>query len=126
MGDDLLRGYFGHDLVRGGDGNDELHGGPGNDVEYAGPGVDTVFGGRGNDVISALAQVDVSQPGVDTVHARRGNDMVLVRDGEADQVFCGSGFDTVIADQQDVVARSCERVLRGDPQPGEDNQEVSS
>ncbi|MDQ2939249.1 MAG: hypothetical protein M3R23_01800 [Actinomycetota bacterium] len=85
-----------------------------------------MFGGRGNDVISALAQVDVSQPGVDTVHARRGNDMVLVRDAEADQVFCGSGFDTVIADQQDVVARSCERVLRGDPQPGEDNQEVSS
>jgi hypothetical protein len=57
------------------------------------------------------------------VYARPGNDLILVRDGEADQVHCGPGFDTVIADHQDVVARGCERVLRGAPQPGEDTNE---
>ncbi len=38
-----------------------------------------------------------------------GNDRFHVRDGERDLVDCGTGVDTVIADQFDIVDLSCER-----------------
>ena len=37
-----------------------------------------------------------------------GNDRIHVRDGEADTVDCGDGFDIVLADDKDVVASNCE------------------
>ena len=41
-----------------------------------------------------------------------GHDRIHVRDGEADTVTCGGGFDYVRADHKDVVAADCEQVQR--------------
>ena len=70
----------------------------GNDTIIAGPGRDTVRGD--NSRIGAF-----------------GNDLIDVRDGEVDQVDCGVGRDTVIADRRDIVSTNCEvirQVLRCD------------
>jgi hypothetical protein len=38
--------------------------------------------------------------------------VIRARDGQRDEVTCGSGRDRVIADKRDRVRRSCERVRR--------------
>jgi hypothetical protein len=50
--------------------------------------------------------------------------VVFVRDGERDLVDCGKGRDRVIADDQDVARRNCERVRIGEPRPSDDDSEV--
>jgi Ca2+-binding RTX toxin-like protein len=77
----------------------------GDDIIKAGRGDDTVRGAGGDDKIGA-------GHGNDDVDAGRGDDKVFVRDGDFDTVDCGSGFDKVIADRFDDVARNCERVSR--------------
>jgi Ca2+-binding RTX toxin-like protein len=124
QGNDLLRGKAGRDLIRGGIGNDTEHGGRGSDVMYAGPGVDTLYGGRGNDTIFARARADVAEPGADTVFGGPGNDTIFVRDGEADVVSCGSGYDVVFADPTDIVKPGCEQVNIAEPRSGEDAAEA--
>jgi hypothetical protein len=52
--------------------------------------------------------------------------VVLVRDGEADVVGCGSGRDRVIADSEDVIRESCEHVRVGEPSAADDDSEVGS
>jgi hypothetical protein len=37
-----------------------------------------------------------------------GDDVILARDGEVDQIACGDGVDSVVADAQDAVAGDCE------------------
>ena len=64
---------------------------------------DRICGRRGRDEISGDA-------GRDVVLAGAGNDVVDARDGEADDIRCGSGADRVLADRADAVARDCERV----------------
>ena len=89
---------------------------------FANLGADKSFGGNGNDVLWALAKGDVSQPGVDALDGGNGNDRFRVRDGEADLITCGAGFDRVRADQFDVITDvtvgdptgSCEVVERRD------------
>lgn len=84
---DVVWGYGGPDQIVGGRGSDELHGGSGDDVLNPGPGSDFVAAGADDDI-------------------------VLARDGERDSVYCGSGYDIVIADAVDVVDWSCDRILR--------------
>jgi len=111
---------LGNDFVFGGFGDDTLNGDDGWDLIAAGGGVDTVNGGPGNDHLWALARIDVTgeanEP-ADTVNGGPGNDRIYVRDGEADNVDCGEGFDSVLADDKDVVAASCEVVKRAAPGP---------
>jgi Ca2+-binding RTX toxin-like protein len=95
-GDDSLDGAGGRDTITGGAGDDQLRGGKGNDVLSGGPGNDSIYGGPGNDSIEAGA----------------GDDFIDARDGEADQIDCGSGNDTVLADAIDTVASNCETVTR--------------
>ncbi|MFN2472202.1 MAG: hypothetical protein ABR583_14685 [Gaiellaceae bacterium] len=66
---------------------------------------DTICGRRGYDVIDGNA-------GRDAVRAGAGNDLIDARDGEPDDISCGSGADRVLADRADVVAPDCERVRR--------------
>ena len=47
----------------------------------------------------------------DSIDAGSGDDRVRVRDRSVDIVRCGGGRDTVIADANDQVGRSCERVI---------------
>lgn len=114
-GNDSVNAGDGNDLVFGGPGEDTLNGDAGNDRVFAQRGVDTVNGGPGNDDLWALARADVSgQPNepADTLNGGPGNDVFHVRDGEADRVDCGDGFDVVRADYKDVVANNCELVKR--------------
>ena len=71
-------------------------------------------GTRGDDVINATDHHDIilGRAGNDTLNGGPGNDIFHVRDGEADHVTCGEGYDQVRADYKDVVANDCELVVR--------------
>ena len=65
-----------------------------------------ISGGSGPDAISGGA-------GPDTIYGNTGNDVIRVGyDNTRDIVSCGDGWDKVVAGPTDVVARSCERVIR--------------
>jgi RTX calcium-binding nonapeptide repeat (4 copies) len=89
---DYLRGYHraeihgraGDDTIWGTDGNDCLYGGRGADVLYGNAGKDTFYGGPGPDEINSF-------------------------DENADTVYCGSGIDRVVADDEDRL-HGCEHV----------------
>jgi Ca2+-binding RTX toxin-like protein len=84
-GDDFLGGSGGDDLLRGGRGNDELRAGNGRDLLVPGPGADRAFAGAANDLIRA-------------------------RDGAADEIDCGGGWDRLTNDPLDWESRpGCER-----------------
>ena len=93
-GADVVRGLGGDDSLFGGSGGDRLDGGAGNDSMLGGSGSDTLIGGRGHDDLDGGS----------------GRDVFFTRDGARDQVFCGSGDDSVYADARDVVAFNCEHV----------------
>jgi len=80
----------------------------GNDTVRGGPAADVVDGGAGNDALDP-------GPGADVVRGGGGNDAISVRDGVADSVDCGDGFDTVVADRADVLT-GCESVALPPPE----------
>ncbi|HET9937429.1 MAG TPA: hypothetical protein VFQ28_01465, partial [Gaiella sp.] len=83
-GPDRLVGTRGRDVICGLGGNDVLVGLGGNDVLVGGPGSDYLVPGVGRDrVLGGL-----------------GNDLVLARDGRADIVLGGLGFDRVRPDRR--------------------------
>jgi hypothetical protein len=63
---------------------------------------------------SALPQSVSAGPGGKTISTGGGDDQILARNGAADQISCGAGADTVVADPQDVVAADCEKIDAGD------------
>jgi hypothetical protein len=104
QGPNHLEGAFGRDLLVGGGANDVLEGQLGADSIYGHRGIDYVYGGPGDDRLDA-------GPGQDSVYGDQGDDRVAARDGWADVVHCGSGVDTVAADQLDHLY-GCEHVTR--------------
>jgi Ca2+-binding RTX toxin-like protein len=116
-GRDNLLGGAGKDCLicatrqrRGFAGEKNLVGGPGNDYVVAGKGSDNVVGGEGNDYLADPGEREFSKdnfsggPGndvIDVVHYRSARDLVV----------CGSGFDRVLVDSNDVVAPDCEKVV---------------
>ena len=88
-----LRGTQIRERICGRSGDDWIDAKAGNDDIEAGPGRDTVHAGRGSDVVRGGA----------------GADLIVVNDGERDDVDCGTEVDIVIADRNDVLHR-CERV----------------
>ncbi len=114
-GNDTAYGGDGHDFMRGGQGDDTQYGGPKGDIIFAERGVDVTYGGDGNDDLWAMAHADVERKAgepADTLYGENGNDRFHVRDGEADTVNCGPGFDKVFADRKDNVTADCEVVYR--------------
>lgn len=90
--------------LKGDTGNDRLVGKTGAYILDGGPGNDYMRGGHLMDDVNA-------GPGRDTVSTGGGNDSIRTQDGERDHVFCGDGgFDSVIADKQDVVSADCETI----------------
>lgn len=85
-GRDQLFGDGGADIVRGGDGVDVVRGGPGNDRLWGGRHADYVAGQAGSDAITP-------GPGADVAAGGDGNDTFNARDGSADRVRGGSGWD---------------------------------
>ena len=82
-GDDRLTGSGGDDVIIGKGGNDRLGGLRGDDTLVGGRGRDRLVGGRGDDTINS-------------------------QDGARDTSRCGPGWDTVVADTNDLVPASCE------------------
>ena len=117
-GRDNLVGGRGKDIVLGGSrarafrGEKNLVGGSGNDVVAGGLGSDNVVGKEGNDL---MADGEVPDQAEDKLSGGAGKDAIIVvnRPAFEDIVTCGSGFDRVIADREDVVAPDCERVFLG-------------
>jgi Ca2+-binding RTX toxin-like protein len=116
-GRDNLLGGAGKDCLicatrqrRGFAGEKNLVGGPGNDYVVAGKGSDNVVGGEGNDYLADPGEREFSK---DNFSGGPGNDVIDVVHyrSASDRVVCGSGFDRVIADSNDVVAPDCEKVV---------------
>jgi hypothetical protein len=84
-GNDRLFGTSGPNQLTGGGGFDELSGFAGTDELLGGSGGDTINGGDGGDTLSGAGDAD----------------RIEARDGVIDQISCGSGSDTVIADLAD-------------------------
>jgi RTX calcium-binding nonapeptide repeat (4 copies)/WD40-like Beta Propeller Repeat len=92
---DRLTGTPGPDTIHGGGGNDRIAGAAGDDKLYGDAGDDTIIGGAGRDAIFGGS----------------GNDTIRADDGELDNIDCGPGKDTVVADKLDKV-KGCEKVAR--------------
>ena len=75
---------------------------------------DVLSGSPRADVICGLDGGDRIRPeaGRDRVYEGPDADVVSVRDRQRDVVSCGSGLDSVTADDMDRVAADCERVER--------------
>jgi len=120
------QGYTGADVMFGGDGTDwldgarsadELHGGDNPPLSalvqtermYAGSGGDKVYGEDGPDYMEG-------QEGSDLLSGGAGDDSIDAANSESvntpDTVRCGSGFDTVQANNNDIVANGCEDISR--------------
>jgi Ca2+-binding RTX toxin-like protein len=124
-GNDKLFSLNGRDTLLGGPGKDFVAdtprdvslrgdkiflGGPGNDIVVGARGSDNVLGDAGNDLLIDDGVSEFSQdrfsggPGddvIDVMHYRSAQDLVV----------CGSGFDRVAANSNDVVASDCEKVV---------------
>ena len=111
-GDKNLAGGPGNDLVLGGKGSDNIVGEDGNDGADGDSGADNILGGDGNDV---LFDGEFRGGAKDTLSGGDGNDFLgpLNAPANRDVVSCGSGFDRVLADRKDTVARDCEKVFVG-------------
>ena len=117
-GKDNLLGGPGKDVVSGGSerrplgGHKNVVGGSGNDALFGGSGSDNILGNEGNDF---LIDGEYRHPAKDTLSGGDGNDVLAVINDPAgkDVVACGSGFDRVLTDRDDLIGPDCERVFRG-------------
>jgi RTX calcium-binding nonapeptide repeat (4 copies) len=109
VGDTSLDATPGPDRIVGTTGADRIHALAGGDRVRALAGNDWIAGGRGDDILRPGR-------GQDWVRGGPDSDVVHARDNERDVVRCGPGLDRLGADDEDLVARDCERVQRGIPQ----------
>jgi Ca2+-binding RTX toxin-like protein len=119
-GNDLqVDGDSDDDTIQGGDGNDGVRDSAGNcDFGFNGgsgvrgeDGENIVGGGAGDDCIDA--DTDAGDDGeAEEVFGGTGNDFIVAEDGVEDTISCGGGFDIVFADDPsiDSVAANCESV----------------
>jgi Ca2+-binding RTX toxin-like protein len=122
---DEIYGGPGSDVIHGGEGDDTLEGGhygvspdESKDVLYGGPGKDDLYGDNGDDVLYGGDGDDKTLwggPGEDVFYGRDGNDFIDGGSdrGQRDELYCGEGRDYCLADKNDYVDRSCERVPKG-------------
>jgi hypothetical protein len=99
---DRLAGNKGNDTLEGGKGKDKLRGGAGDDVLSGGPGNDRMIGGTGENQLNMANGVEQGSPGNDVINARNGN---------ADEIDCGAGDDTVYVDRAEDGVYGCEKVV---------------
>jgi len=88
-GNNRVYARAGDDMVDGGGGNDRLRGGSGDDTLLGGDGDDRLKGGQDDDFLDGGA-------GDDRINARGDG-------GDADEVVCGSGEDSVLLARNDEV-----------------------
>ena len=95
-GKDVLEGGGGDDLITGSEGDDTIDGGPGNDELRGQVDSDSITGGPGRDKVRSDDACTIFTCGY-------GADQVFVRDGEIDDVDCGVGPDSAVADRHDLI-----------------------
>ena len=97
-------------------GDDVLHGGAGPDTVNGEGGSDTLVGGDGDDGLFTDDLINGDSAGDDAkdlASGGAGDDFVDAEDGRglvADEISCGAGHDTVLADRADRVSLDCEVV----------------
>jgi Ca2+-binding RTX toxin-like protein len=114
-GRDVLRGTSGTDVICGHRGRDRIYGLGGRDFLIGGQDRDRIFGGKGDDEIQGGWGRDwlYGRRGGDQLHGSRQADLLVGNSGAdcldgrdhnpRDRIFAGSGFDTAIADEGDLV-----------------------
>lgn len=115
-GNDYLTGNAGDDQLLGEEGADNLYGGDGQDTLKGASGKDSLDGGKGNDDLQGGAQNDtlLGGAGNDTLDGGPGND--YVDDGAGADVYMfgiGSGQDTVVDYDSDVIGTNSDTILLG-------------
>ncbi len=90
-GDDCAGGGRGSDGSNGEEDDDRVRGGRGADRVKGGAGSDSVKGGRGSDIVVGGGDLDDLGGGI-------GDDRIRAADGVAEQIRCGPGTDSAIAD----------------------------
>ena len=100
-------GNFGFSLAEA-DGNDDLDGGRDDDFLDGGGGRNDLSGNGGDDCLFLEGDANERASGGD------GDDLIFTTafPTNADDVFCGAGIDSVLADPDDRVAADCEHVIR--------------
>ncbi len=83
-------------VISGTERGDLIYGLPDDDRILARRGADEVYGGSGRDLIFGGS----------------GDDFIETKDGERDLIGCGTGYDVVSVDEQDLVSWDCEVVYR--------------
>ena len=99
----ILKGTPGDDKLIGSKNGDKLIGRGGDDILRSSEGGDLVIGNGGDDFIK-------SGKGFDEVRSGKGDDEIHTRDGKPDQIDCGPGEDTVLADKVEEGTFDCEHV----------------
>jgi Ca2+-binding RTX toxin-like protein len=110
-GDDLIKGKKARDRISGNSGDDTLRGGKGRDRLRGGAGKDLIEGGSGNDRMvggDGFNQLNMAN-GVE--QGSPGNDVINARNGQADEIDCGAGNDTVYVDRSEDGVYGCEKVV---------------
>jgi hypothetical protein len=104
-GNDKISGHNGAQSFYGNGGNDTLYGSGGNDALFGGLGNDRIYAGSGNDYVEGNAGNDTmyGEGGTDKLLGHDGNDYFYVRDGAADNVDGGNGYDRAQRDAIDSV-----------------------
>ncbi len=103
---DRLVGTKGADTLKGRGGGDLLVGKAGRDVLIGGRGPDRLRGGPGRDAFNMRDGVELPSP---------GNDRIYARDGAADEINCGKGYDVAIVDLEEDGVYDCEVVEEPSP-----------
>ena len=101
-----LRGGPQGDVLVGNDSANQIEGGGGSDRIDGRGGDDGLSGGNGDDRIDGGA-------GVDEIDGAEGFDTLRSRDSSADEVDCGSGADTLLADSLDDFSVACDQASTG-------------
>jgi Ca2+-binding RTX toxin-like protein len=99
----IFYGSVGDDLLTGAGGDDTLYGGNGNDRLDAGPGTDFLEGDSGDDTLSGGPDVDQFY-GEDPLNHYAGEDRILARDGNQENIHCGTGIDSAQIDRLDNIS----------------------
>lgn len=104
--DNVVASTQGNQYLFGANGNDDLNGGIDNDLLAGDAGQNNLSGNGGDDCLSLSGDENERARGAN------GDDLIGSDDGNRDYDFCGAGYDTVFADEEDRVAANCEVVIR--------------
>jgi Ca2+-binding RTX toxin-like protein len=110
-----VKGGSAGDSIKGNGASNYLWGNEGSDT-LAGRGDDDVLRGDDAELASGGDDTLIGGSGRDQMYGGAGNDAIFAKDNAADQIFCGSGIDTVSYDPGlDTLASDCNDLTQPPP-----------